>query len=154
MEKCSVAISQFDGTGKVLKLEVATGRGEIVGSGEIPEEEISFGLFDTYGNNEVEDFTSLLATPEGPIIFFKNFQYRPEFGKTNICLRDGGGISHFLLLHEGIPIFRLFYKSKFGVGLHPYNKERNDIDFYCWLGMKVGDSNFYETYSKNLIFIK
>lgn len=154
MKKNTVAISQFDGTSKILKIEITTGKGAVVSASEIPEEKISFGLFDIYGDNEEVDFVSLLATPDGPMLFFKEIQYRPEFGKTKIDLKDEGGISHFLVSHEGVPVFGLFYNDKFGIGLHPYNRERADVDFYYWLFEKVRNPNFYKVYSKNFILIE
>lgn len=154
MSTVKVALSQFDGTSRVLKIDVGTGVGEIFSSDTVPEDNISFGLFDTYEINEESKFVALLATDDGPLLFFNEIKYRPELGKTTISIKDDDKTSHFLVLHKGSPIFGLFYESKYGIGLHPYNRERDDIDFYYWLKTKVANPKFYEVYTKKYITIE
>jgi len=154
MSTQKVAISQFDGTSKVLKIDVGSGVGEIFSSDEIPEDDISFGLFDIYEVNEKSNFIALLATGDGPLLFFNEIKYRPELGKTKVSIKDDNQTSHFLILHEGSPVFGLFYERKFGIGLHPYNRERDDIDFYYWLKTKVINPKFYEVYTKKYTVIE
>lgn len=99
------------------------------------------------------DIVVLLATPDGPLLFLNGNQYCPEKGKTKISINDDENLSHLLVSHEGRPIFGLFYEKKFGIGLHPYNKTREDIDFYYWLCTKISNPKFYEVYTKDITYI-
>jgi hypothetical protein len=120
MSNESIAIGQFDGAVSLLKIELATGNFQIVPIDEVDESQISFGMFEIETDNSTADFVALLATPDGPLLLFKDFQYRPEIDKTRIEISDGEEFSCFRISHEEQVIFSLLYKNKFGIGLHPY----------------------------------
>jgi len=153
MSREYVAVSQFDGTVNVLKLKLSTGEAELVTNDEVDEDQVAFGLFDFEKNGSEIEALVLLATPDGPILIFKDSRYRPEFEKTSIEIEEKGDFSHLLISHDENPIFSIFYESKFGIGLHPYNKSREDIDFYYWLSKKIQDQKFYQVYTKEIIYM-
>ena len=153
MENKSVVINQFDGTTKLLRVDIKTGRREIVSADKFANDKFSFGLFEVEREGENIESVALLATPDGPLLFLNEMQYRPEINKTKIKLRDDGKFSNFRILHEENFIFGLFYEQKFGIGLHPYNNNREDIDFYYWLSKNINNPKFYEIYTKEMQFI-
>lgn len=148
-----IAISQFDGTANLLKMDLAAGVGEIIPVNAVAEEDVSFGLFEAEQNRPELDYLALLATPDGPLLVFKDGQYYPDCEQTRIEITGDGKHSHIRILHDGDVVFGMFYEDKFGIGLHPYNRTREDIDFYYWLGKKINDPKFYATYTKDIAFI-
>jgi hypothetical protein len=154
MENTTIAISQFDGSVKLLRVCLATGERDLIPANEIHEDEIAFGLFDFEKSETGLDSVALVATPEGPLFFLKNMQYRPALNKTKIKIDSDGNYFHFQILHEENHIFGLFYKEKSGIGLHPYNRSREDIDFYYWLCKKINMPQFYQTYTRDIKYLK
>lgn len=148
----TIAISQFDGTVKLMKIELSTGKREIVAAKEIDEDKIAFGLFEVEESNNLAESIALVATPDGPLLIFNDTLYRPGV-ETTVDVVDQGDFSHFRILHDGKPVFGMFYKEKFGIGLHPYNRNREDIDFYFWLKNKINEPKFYQTYTREITFL-
>lgn len=153
MARKMVAVGQFGGDVELLKIDVTTGEGYMVPISEVNKDKICFGMYESEKNEQRPEFVALLATPEGPLLFLKGLQYRPEIGKTQISVKDDGNYTHFQVLHDNQPIFGLFYERKFGIGLHPYSHGREDIDFYYWLSKRIGDPNLYRVYSKEVVYL-
>ena len=149
-----VAVSQFDGTTNLLKIELPTGNRELIKASNVDENLVSFGLFEYEMDGSVMQTVALLATPEGPKLYLNDLEYRPQIYKTKIEVKDEDDFSHFRVLHDDRVVFGLFYRKKFGIGLHPYNNTREDIDFYYWLSIKINDTKFYQTYTREFIFIE
>lgn len=149
----SIAISQFDGTIKLMKIVLSTGERKIVPAKEIEEEKVTFGLFEVEENQYHTESIALVATPDGPLLIFNDTLYHPNASETKVDIADDGEFSHFRILHKGSPIFGMFYKEKFGLGLHPYNRNREDIDFYFWLKNKINEPKFYNAYTREIVFV-
>ena len=153
MQSKFAVISQFDNDVNLLKLNLSTGSGQLILSENINEDQISFGMFEIENHELHIDLIALLATPDGPLLFLNGNQYRPEIGKTKISIKNEENLSHFLISHEGRPIFGISYEKKFGIGLYPYNKSREDIDFYYWLCKNISNSKLYAVYTKKIKYI-
>lgn len=153
MQSKPIAVSQFDGTVNLLKLNLISGEREIIAADTVNEDHVSFGLFELESEQPKLEYLALLATPDGPLLVFDDDVYYPEPGKTTIDITDDGNHSHFKLMDDGELVFGLFYESKFGIGLHPYNRTREDIDFYYWLSKKISDPKFYTTYTKDIEYL-
>lgn len=153
MQNKFAVINQFDNDVNLLKLNLLTGDAQLISTNKIDEDQISFGMFEIENHELHIDIVALLATPDGPLLFLNGSQYRPEIGKTKISVKDDENLSHLLISHEGHPIFGIFYEKKFGIGLHPYHKNREDIDFYYWLSRKISDPKLYAVYTKDIIYI-
>ena len=153
MENSVVAVSQFDGTVGLLRIYLTTDEREIIPAAEVNEDDIAFGLFDVEKSETELDSVALLATPDGPLLLLKEMQYRPDINKTKIKIENDGDFLHFQILHGENHIFGLFYREKFGIGLHPYNNNREDIDFYYWLCRKINMPQFYKTYTKDIKYL-
>jgi hypothetical protein len=153
MQNKFVAVSQFDGSVKLLKIDLATGEREIVPHDEVDEKQVTFGMFEVEKVNQELVSVVLLATPEGPLLILKDLHFRPEIESTKIEVKDDGQFSHFLVLDEGEPVFGLFYEAKFGIGLHPYLNEREDVDFYYWLSENINNPKLYQAYTKEIKYI-
>jgi hypothetical protein len=149
----TIAISQFDGTVKLMKIELSTGVREIVPAKQIDEEKVTFGLFEIEESNHRSESVALIATPDGPLLVFNDTLYHPNAEDTKVDIADDGEFSHFRILHQGEPIFGMFYKEKSGLGLHPYNRSREDIDFYFWLKNKINEPKFYKAYTRDIVFL-
>lgn len=146
-------ISRFDNDTELLKLDLSTGVGQLISTEDVNEDQISFGMFEIERSGSHTDIVALIATPSGPLLFLNDVQYRPEIGKTKISIKDDEIFSHFLIVHEGHSVFGLFYEKKFGVGLHPYSKSREDIDLYYWLCKNISNSKLYAVYTKEIKYI-
>lgn len=153
MENKFVAVNQFDGAVHLLKIDMVTGDRKIVSADDLDESQVSFGLFESERESPDLESVALIATPEGPLLFLNDLKYQPKIGKTKIEVEDDGGISHFRVLHERQCIFGLFYKEKFGIGVHPYNNSREDIDFYYWLSRNIKNPKLYEAYTKEVKYV-
>jgi hypothetical protein len=145
-----VAVSQFEGSVDLLKIDLATRAWEIIPTTEVMPDEVSFGLFEIERDGPACEIVALLATPKGPLLIFKEHQYRPEIGKTTIGLKTVRDSTRFRILHAGEEVFGLSYVDKFGIGLHPYNRKRSDIDFYFWLSIEIDNPKFYEVYTREI----
>ncbi|WP_374584547.1 hypothetical protein [Pseudoduganella sp.] len=143
----TIALAQFDGTAQLLEIQFATGERQLVAAQQVAPEKIAFGLYDT-------ETVALVATPGGPLLVLDQAFYRPAIGATVAELLDEGDSSRFRLLHAGKLVFELVYEAKFGTGLHPYNRSREDIDFYFWLKGKVTDPAFYQAYTREIICLE
>lgn len=148
-----VAISQFDRDMQLLRISLSTGERDIIPSHLVDEDHIAFGLFDFEGGDKDLDSVALIATPRGPLLFLKDIQYRPDINLTKIQIEKDGGFFHFKISHDKNYIFGLFYKEKSGIGLHPYNHDREDIDFYYWLCKNINTPLFYQAYTKDIIYL-
>lgn len=139
----SVALSQFDGTRQLLEIDLASGARQLIDADA--DSDTAFGLFDAESG---QHFLALVATPRGPLLMFKDAQYFPQLGKTSIVITDGLAYSHCRILHDGALVVELAYQRKHGIGLHPYNRTREDIDFYYWLSKNIGNPALYATYTR------
>lgn len=148
-----IAVSQFDGTVNLLKMDLSSGTREIIPADAVAEDDVSFGLFEIEKNAPEPDYLALLATPDGPLLVFKDGQYYPDLEQTRIEITGDGQYSHIRIFDDGDIVFGMFYEDKFGIGLHPYNRTREDIDFYYWLSKKINDPKFYTTYTKDIAYI-
>lgn len=154
MTNSIVAVSQFDGTVKLLTIDLSTGERQVISADVVNEDDITFGLFEVEQSEAELNSVALLATPEGPLLFLKDIRYQPDIKKTKIKIEDNGDFLHFQILHEENHVFGLFYEEKFGIGLHPYNTSREDIDFYYWLCKKINMPQFYQTYTKDIKYVR
>ena len=150
MQQKIVVLSQFDGSVKLLKIDLETCHRKIVPSKDVDENEIAFGFFEVEETAQYLDSVALVATPEGPLLILRDTRYYPSTETTEIQINDDAKSSSFLVFHEGRKIFELTYEAKFGIGLHPYNNSRADIDFYFWLSANIKSSGFYEKYTRDL----
>jgi hypothetical protein len=149
----TIAISQFDGSVKLMKIDLSTGERKIVPAHEVNEDKVTFGLFEAEADDKLAESIALVGTPDGPLLVFNDTLYHPSAEETTVDIVDQEDYSHFRILHDGEPIFGMFYKPKFGIGLHPYNRNREDIDFYFWLKDKINSPRFYETYTRQITFL-
>ena len=148
-----IAIRQFDGCTKLLKVDLSTGGYEIVLADDVDKEKITFGLFEIEEGNHSPEFVALVATPDGPLLISTGILYRPLIAKTQAAIVDQDRRSQFRLLHEGTPVIDLSYDEKWGIGLHPYANSRNDIDFYFWLAGHIDKPNFHQAYTREIIYL-
>jgi hypothetical protein len=153
MQKRLVAVHQFDGNVRLLKMDLASGEREIVPRGEVDETQLTFGMFEAEKYEAERMSVALLATPEGPLLILNKLQFRPDVRNTRIEVNDGGQFPHFLVFDEGEPVFDLFYEHKFGIGLHPYLHERADVDFYYWLSKNINNPELYQAYTKEIAYM-
>ncbi len=138
----AIALSQFDGT-QQLKIDLSTGDRQIIPVAATGDN--AFGMFDA---EDGQQLLALLATQDGPLLIFQDAQHRPQLGKTSIAIIDEGDSSHCRILHDGALVMELAYQRKHGIGLHPYNRSREDIDFYYWLSKNIGNPALYATYTR------
>lgn len=148
-----IAIRQFDGAAKLLKVDLSTGGHEILPALEIGKEKIAFGLFEHENGNRSPVFLALLATPDGPLLMSNGIRYRPRIGKTQAVIVDHDGHSEFHVLHEGTPVLEISYGEKWGIGLHPYANSREDIDFYFWLAGQIDQPKLYQAYTREITYL-
>jgi len=87
------------------------------------------------------------------LLYLDDLRYVPKIHRTKIEIKDDESISSFRILHDAQLIFELFFKAKCGIGLHPYNNTREDIDFYFWLGKNINDPEFYKAYTKGIKYM-
>lgn len=153
MEKDIVALRQFDGGVKLLKIELWRGMRELVSIDEVAKHKITFGTFECEQTGPVLQSVALIATPAGPLLYLDDLRYVPKIHRTKIEIKDDESISSFRILHDAQLIFELFFKAKCGIGLHPYNNTRKDIDFYFWLGKNINDPEFYKAYTKGIKYM-
>lgn len=154
MKNQIVALRQFDGTVKLLKLNLATGEREVIASDGVDDSRTTRGLYDAEGEGAEMETVALVATPEGPLLMLQDQPYRPSVDGTRIVVQDDGELCHFMVFDQGEPIFGLFYEPKFGIGLHPYANEREDIDFYYWLSRNINDPHLHQVYTQPTIFFE
>jgi hypothetical protein len=154
MANTTVVVGQFDGSVKLLRIDLSTAEREVISADEVDENEIAFGLFEVEKSETDLNSVALLATPDGPLLLLKERQYRPDISKTKIKIKTDGQFPHFQIFHEQNPIFGLFYGEKSGIGLHPYNNTREDIDFYYWLCKKISTPQFYQAYTKDIKYLQ
>jgi hypothetical protein len=139
----AIALSQFDGSRQLLKIDLVSGARKLIPAQA--DSDTAFGMFDAENG---QHYLALVATPDGPLLMFKDAQYRPQLGRTRIDITDGLNYSHCRILHDGALVVELAYQIKHGIGLHPYNRDREDIDFYYWLSRHIGDPDLYATYTR------
>lgn len=145
-----VMLTQFDGDVLMLKIEMSTGHRQVLKTRDMSGADTSFGMFEVESDQQGSPTVALMATPKGPLIIFNGEFYYPNEEKTTIEIKDGKSESHMQILDGGVHVFGLFYKEKFGIGLHPYNRNREDIDFYYFLKTKINDPMLYKTYTKDI----
>lgn len=150
--KC-IAIRQFDGATELLKVDLSTGGYGIVSAQEIGKEKIAFGLFEREDGSRSPVFLALVATPDGPLLISNGIRYQPLIGKTQAVIVDHDGGSQFRLLHEGSPVLEIAYQEKWGIGLHPYANNREDIDFYFWLAGQIDQPKLYQAYTRETTYL-
>jgi hypothetical protein len=139
----SITLSQFYGTQQLLKIDLASGTRQIIPAAAGCD--TAFGMFEA---EDSQHFLALLAKPDGPLLIFQDGQHGPQLGKTSIAIIDEGDYSHCRILHEGALVMELAYQCKHGIGLNPYNRTREDIDFYYWLSKNIGNPALYATYTR------
>ncbi len=154
MQNSIIAISQFDKPVNLLRFDLSTGERKVISFADVDRNDVTFGLFDFEENENDLNTVALIATPTGPLLLLKNIQYRPEINKTEIKISNHEKFFHFQIFHEKKHIFGLFYQEKFGIGLHPYNNTREDIDFYYWLCQNINNPLLYKTYTREIIYLK
>jgi hypothetical protein len=148
-----IAVYRFNNSVEVLKFSLVTGAISIISADEVEKSKISVGFFESENNQSGTDLVALVATPDGPLLIMNSVQYSPKMGITKIRITDAGDFSHFSVLDKGVNIFGLFYKEKAGIGSHPYNEVREDVDFYCWLSKHIGNPKLYEHYNKSFLYL-
>lgn len=154
MLKGLVAVHQFDGCVKLLKIDLATGAREVVPSDVVMEDEVGFGFFEIETINTGLSTVALMATPAGPLLFLNELRYYPDVERSKIDIQDHKNFSTFTISHGERRVFEFSYEEKFGIGLHPYNNSREDIDFYYWLGKYINNPQLHEKYSREITYTK
>ncbi len=154
MENHIVALGQFDGTVKLLRLNLANGERAIISSDGVESSKIARGMYDAEGEGAEMETVAMVATPEGPLLMLQDRPYRPSVDDTKIVVQDDGQLCHFTVFDQDEPIFGLFYEPKFGIGLHPYANEREDIDFYYWLSKNINDPHLHQVYTQPITFFE
>ncbi|WP_426340338.1 hypothetical protein ACN9MZ_00125 [Pseudoduganella sp. S-14] len=149
----TIAVAQFDGTVTLMKIDLATGAREFVPASEVDEEKVTFGLYEIEESSHHAESIVLLATPDGPLLILNDTLYHPDADETKVEIADQETVSHFRVLHRGIPVFELAYEQKSAIGLHPYARHREDVDFYFWLKGKVNEPDFYRAYTREIVFV-
>lgn len=148
-----IAIPRFDGTADLLRIDTTTGSGELISPDELNKDQIAFGMFEAETGMLERSFVALVATPDGPLLFLKGHAFRPDSTKTTIIIKDDVHLSHFLVSHDDELVFSVSYEPKFGSGLHPYSRTREDIDFYFWLSKNINNPKLYVVYTKSLPYL-
>lgn len=154
MQNQIVALQQFDGTVKLLKLNLATGAREIIPAEGVEKGRIARGMYEDEGEGAELETVAMVATPEGPLLMLQHQPYRPSVEDTKIVVQDDVQLCHFIVFDQDQPIFRLSYEPKSGIGLHPYVNEREDIDFYYWLSKNINDPKLHQTYMQPTTFFE
>lgn len=154
MKNRTVALIQFDGSTKLLKIDLATGAREVVPRNDATEDQTAFGFFEVETIDKGLDTFALLATSAGPLLFFNDQQYYPAVDLSRIEINDHEKFSTFKMLHGECCIFEFSYEEKFGIGLHPYSNTREDIDFYYWLAQNNNNQELYQLYSREITYVK
>jgi len=149
-----IAVRQFDGSAKLLKVDLSSGAYELLSSEGVGEEEITFGLFEIEENNLSPKFIAVIATPEGPKLISDGMLYRPDIASTTAVIIDDSTKSIFRILHEGSPIFEMPYSEKWGIGLHPFARNREDVDLYFWLKGHIDSPDFYLAYTREIVYLE
>lgn len=154
MKNKFVAVHGFDAVVSLLKIDWTTGARSVIARDEVDERFVTFGMFEAEkkGAGEIHS-VALLATAEGPLLILDDLKFRPNVHETKINVEDDDQVSHFRVLDDGKPVFGLFYEKKFGIGLHPYLKAREDIDFYYWLSKNINNPKLFQTYTRELKFL-
>ena len=148
-----VAVSQFDGSAKLLTVDLSSGKHMIVPAEKISGNKITFGQFEFEESTHSPAFIALIATPDGPLLISEGVMYQPAIARTMALIVDEGGCSRFRVLHDGTPILEMSYAEKWGVGLHPYVINREDIDFYFWLKCRFDKPDFYQAYTREIVLL-
>ena len=147
-----IALTQFDSSVRLLLIDLVAIERRLIPAEMVNTKSICFGFFEV--ESETPTLTvALFATPEGPVLLLNDLLYALSLEKTKIKISDEGKKTHFRILHENQHIFGMFMEPKFGIGLHPYSNEREDIDFYYWLSTKVGNPDFYSTYTREIVYV-
>lgn len=154
MQNQIVALRQFDGTVKLLKINLATGERGIIPAEGVEKSRIARGMYEAEGEGAELETVAMVATPEGPLLMLQDQPYRPSVADTKIVVQDDAQLCHFMVFDQGEPIFGLFYEPKFGIGLHPYVNAREDIDFYYWLSKNINDPKLHQTYMQPTAFLE
>lgn len=154
MNKKSIVLAQFDAPVHLLRVDLLSLERQLISAATVDEQKISFGFFEVEREAPQLDTIALFATPDGPVLLLNDLLYPPVLGKTKIKLIDEDEQSHFRILHDNQHVFGMFVSSKFGIGLHPYNNEREDIDFYYWLSTQVQNPDFYSTYTREMTYFE
>ncbi|WP_157174278.1 hypothetical protein [Herbaspirillum sp. GW103] len=147
-----IALAQFDSSVRLLLIDLAGLERQLIPAATIDTKKICFGFYEMESESPALNTVALFATPEGPVMLLNDRLYPLSLGKTKIKISDDGKHTHFRVLHENQHIFGMFMEPKFGIGLHPYSNEREDIDFYYWLSTKVGNPDFYSTYTRAIVY--
>jgi hypothetical protein len=70
MSKKCVEIGKFDSAVQLLRMDLSTGAGKVFQNNCVIEDRLSFGFFEFEKSEPHLEFGALLATPEGPLLFF------------------------------------------------------------------------------------
>lgn len=153
MKEKFAAVYRYNNPVEVLKINLATSNFEIIAADGVDKSTVAVGFFEIEKNQDGQDLVAITAAPDGPLLIVNSIQYAPKIGQTKIEITDDEKYSHALISDEAKNIFGLFYEVKAGVGSHPYNESREDVDFYFWLSKNIGNPKFYEYYKKNYIYL-
>lgn len=153
MKEKFAAVYRYNNSVEVLKVSLATGNFEIIAADGVDKSKVSVGFFEIEKNQSGQDCVALIATPDGPLLIMNSTQYVPKIDETKIKVIDGEKFSHLLISDDGKNIFGLFYEEKAGVGSHPYNESREDVDFYYWLSKNIGNPKLYQHYKKDYVYL-
>lgn len=153
MKEKFIAVYRYNNSVEVLKICLATGNFEIIAADGVDKSKVAVGFFEIEKNQSEQDCVALIATPDGPLLIMNSTQYVPKIVETKIEVIDGEKFSHLLISDDGKNIFGLFYEEKAGVGSHPYNESREDVDFYYWLSKNIGNPKLYQHYKKDYVYL-
>jgi len=148
-----IFLNRYNNSRDILKISLETSGSKIVSANEVDNKKISTGFFEAEKRNDGIDIIALVATSAGPLLIFNSLQYFFELGRTKIDVGGSEKLSHFIVSHDSELIFELLYEEKVGVGSHPYNQGREDVDFYYWLSKNAGNPKLYDGYSKKMVSV-
>jgi hypothetical protein len=141
-------LRRYSNSVDLLQISTNANDMKIVSAEGVEKNRIAEGFFESEGREKITSITALMATPNGPLLILNFARYYPKLEKTKIEVDDCGKLSQFLVFDGGEILFQLFYEEKVGIGSNPYDQNRDDVDFYCWLSKNAKNPKFYDYYCK------
>jgi hypothetical protein len=111
----------------------------------------AFGSFTREGNR----VAGVFASPRGPIVFVDAQQITASFGHTSAAIEPASAppMQQFTLIHdhplEAKVTLTLPYRERSGLGVNPYDTEREDVDLFALLVSGLNREQFFRGYTKD-----
>jgi hypothetical protein len=110
-----------------------------------------FGAFTREGNR----VAGVFASPRGPVVFVDSQQVNASFGHTSAAIvpASAPSMQQFTLIHdhplEANVTLTLTYRERSGLGVNPYDTEREDVDLFALLVSGLNRDQFFRAYTKD-----